>query len=120
MRKCPRDVWFCLNQPKKQQCQLEWNAMAQSQDPKRTLTRGTIGIRFCLVSVGARPHISSAQSRCLGVFHLEPLVGAAGTISRAKALRHDAVAAEGAGVLVDHRAVAVIGRVDRDILVLFP
>jgi hypothetical protein len=62
----------------------------------------------------------ATDGRCLRVFHLEPLVGAASTISRAKALRHDALAAEGAGVLVDHLAVAVIGRVDRDTLVSLP
>ena len=50
-------------------------------------------------------------------FSLEPLVGAAGTINRAKALRHNALAAEGAGVVVDY--LAVIVRVDRDTLVLF-
>jgi hypothetical protein len=47
------------------------------------------------------------------------LVGAAGTINRAKALRHNALTAEGADVVVDCLAVAVIVRVDRDTLVLF-
>ena len=48
---------------------------------------------------------------CKWVFHLEPLVGAASTIGRAKALRHDALASQGAGMFVDGGALAVVGRV---------
>jgi hypothetical protein len=43
------------------------------------------------------------------VFHLEPLVRAASTVRRAKPLADDALAAERASVLVDQRAVAVVG-----------
>jgi hypothetical protein len=56
----------------------------------------------------------AANRWCFWVFHLEPLVRTASAVRRAKPLAHNALATEGAGMLINHRAVADIGRVDGD------
>ena len=61
----------------------------------------------------------ASEGGCFWVFHLEPLIRAASTVRRAKPVGHDAFAPECAGVLVDHRAVAVIGRIEPDPVVPF-
>ena len=61
----------------------------------------------------------ASEGGCFWAFHLEPLIRAASTVRRAKPLGHDAFAPERAVVLVDHRAVAVIGRIEPDPVVPF-
>src|SRR5215472_18197213 len=46
--------------------------------------------------------------RCRRVLDLEPVIDPAGAVRRAEPLRHDAFAAERAGMLEDDSAVAVI------------
>jgi hypothetical protein len=79
----------------------------------RLLQRPTLG-NGCLSSLRPIDLALASDGGCFWVFHLEPLIRAASTVRRAKPLGHDAFAPECAGVLVDHRAVAVIGRVERD------
>jgi hypothetical protein len=54
------------------------------------------------------------DSGCLRVFDFHPMIGSARAIRRAELLRHDALAAERAGVLEDCRAVASMVLVERD------
>jgi hypothetical protein len=48
------------------------------------------------------------------IFHLEPAIGAAWSVRRPKALRHDALAAERAGLFVDDDAVDLEMAIERD------
>ena len=52
------------------------------------------------------------------IFHLEPLVRAPGAVWRAQPLARNAFAAQHASMLVDDGTVAIIGRVNRDPVVL--
>jgi hypothetical protein len=63
---------------------------------------------------GCRRFGAARYGRCLRVFDLHPLIGSAGAIRRAEALRHDALAAERAGVLEDDRPVASVVLVEGD------
>jgi hypothetical protein len=55
------------------------------------------------------------RRRCR-VLDLQPVIGPTGAVGRAEALRHDALAAERAGVLEEHRAVAEVMLVEGDAL----
>jgi hypothetical protein len=57
---------------------------------------------------------AARYGRCLRVFDLHPLIGSAGAIRRAEALRHDALGAECAGVLEDDRSLARVVLVEGD------
>src|SRR6185295_5259864 len=59
----------------------------------------------------------AADGRSERVLHLEPLIGAAREIGRAKPLAHNALTAERASMLVDDRAVAVVTRIERHAVV---
>jgi hypothetical protein len=58
------------------------------------------------------------QGRRLRILDLEPVIHSAGTVRRAEALRHDALAAEIADVLVDDGAVANVMLVESDAVVV--
>jgi hypothetical protein len=62
-------------------------------------------------------HSSSASrvtAGAAGFLNLQPAISAAGAIGGAQALRHDALAAERAGVLVDDCAAAGVVLIERD------
>ena len=85
---------------------------------RRTISRAAIA-KTNLSSLRPIDLTLAADGWCVRVFHLEPLVRAASAVQRAKPLADDALTAERASMLVDQRAVAVIGRVERDPVVPF-
>ena len=85
---------------------------------RRTISRAAIA-KTNLSSLRPIDLTLAADGWCVRVFHLEPLVRAASAVRRAKPLADDALTAERASMLVDQRAVAVIGRVERDPVVPF-
>src|SRR6516225_7136741 len=67
---------------------------------------GHLGLRIAR-SVPLLLSLPRHRWRCR-VLDLQPAIGATGSVRRAKPLRHDALASERAGVLVDDRAIAAV------------
>jgi hypothetical protein len=87
---------------------------APSTDRKETTATTGALIGPTCACPDANPPPPPPHCRCRRIFDLDPLLRSTGAVRRAEPLRHDALAAEFAGLPIDDIAVADIVRVERD------
>jgi hypothetical protein len=74
---------------------------------RRPPRRENSGLSSAAPAVPVLFRLAPDRGRCR-VLDLQPVIDPTGAVGRAEALRHDALAAERAGVLEEHRAVAEV------------